>query len=82
MHNSACKCFTGRISRLINSLSGFDELINIQIADSEQIGNIIITIQNNMANYNVDEHKELVRQELTSRGYSEEIINEWIAYIV
>ena len=82
MHNSACKCFTGRMSRLINSLSGFDELVNIQIADSEQIGNIIITIQNNMANYNVDEHKELVRQELFSRGYSEEIINEWLAYIV
>ena len=60
----------------------FDEFINIQISDSEQIGNIIITIQNNMNNYNIDEHKELVRQELTSRGYSEEIINEWIAYIV
>jgi Leucine-rich repeat (LRR) protein len=63
MHSSVCKCFTGRMSRLINSLSGFDELVNIQIADSEQIGNIIITIQKNMTNYNVDEHKELVRQE-------------------
>lgn len=82
MHNSACKCFTGRMTRLINSLSGFDELVNIQISDSEQIGNIIISIQNNMTNYNVDEHKELVRQELTSRGYSEEIINEWLEYIV
>lgn len=82
MHSSVCKCFTGRMSRLINSLSGFDELVNIQIADSEQIGNIIITIQKNMTNYNVDEHKKLVKEELTIRGYSEETINEWVEYIV
>jgi len=31
-----CKCFTGRISRLINVLNGYDEHIEIHIADNEQ----------------------------------------------
>jgi Leucine-rich repeat (LRR) protein len=40
MHESVCKCFTGRISRLINCLNGFDELVNIKIAGSEQISQV------------------------------------------
>jgi len=32
MNDSVCKCFTGRISRLVNCLNGFDELVNIQIS--------------------------------------------------
>jgi hypothetical protein len=37
MHESVCKCFTGKISRLINCLNGFDELANIRIAGNKQI---------------------------------------------
>jgi len=36
MTESNCKCFTGRISRLINVLNGYDENIKIHIADNEQ----------------------------------------------
>ena len=41
MEDSDCKCFTGRISRLVNSLSGYSTKVQIEISDEEQISNII-----------------------------------------
>jgi len=74
-----CKCFTGRISRLINVLNGYDEHIEIHIADNEQIGNIIILIKNDLGeNYDENEFKRRIHEELTMRHYSEDVINEWI----
>ena len=79
MSEANCKCFTGRISRLINVLNGFDEHIEIHIADNEQIGNIISIIRNNLGeDYEENEFKRRIRDELTMRQYSEETINEWI----
>ena len=78
MSEANCKCFTGRISRLINVLNGFDEHIEIHIADNEQIGNIISIIRNNFDEDDENEFKRRVKEELTMRAYSEEIINEWI----
>jgi len=79
MTEANCKCFTGRISRLINVLNGFDEHIEIHIADNEQIGNIISIIRNNLGeDYEENEFKRLVKEELSMRQYSEETINEWI----
>ena len=46
MNDTLCKCFTGRISRLVNCLNGFDTNIKINISDNELIGNIIILIKN------------------------------------
>jgi len=74
-----CKCFTGRISRLINVLNGYDEHIEIHIADNEQIGNIISIIRTNLGdNYEESEFKRRVREELMMRQYSEDVINEWL----
>jgi len=74
-----CKCFTGRISRLINVLNGYDEHIEIHIADNEQIGNIIILIKKDIGeNYDEKEFKNRVHEELTMRNYSEDVINEWL----
>jgi Leucine-rich repeat (LRR) protein len=84
MHESVCKCFTGRISRLINCLNGFDELVNIKIAENEQISQIISLIQNRLekeGNYNVELHKEKVFNSLKELNYDNNIINEWINYI-
>jgi len=76
---SNCKCFTGRISRLINVLNGYDEHIEIHIADNEQIGNIIILIKNELGeNYDEIEFKKRIHEELTMRQYSEDVINEWL----
>ncbi len=39
MTDALCKCFTGRISRLVNCLNGFDDNIKINISDNEQTYN-------------------------------------------
>ena len=84
IQDSICKCFTGRLSRLINCLNGFDENIKIEISSNEQIGNIIILIKSQLENtneYTEEKHKELVIIALKERDYSDNIINEWISYI-
>ena len=80
--DSMCKCFTGRMSRLVNCLNGFDDRVNINISDNDQISNIIIIIKESLEdNYSIDKHKELVIIELKNRGYNDDIINEWIEFI-
>ena len=84
MNESVCKCFTGRISRLVNCLAGFDPLVSIQIADNEQIANVITTVERNLTNensYSVETHKEFVSKQLEELGYSSTIIEEWIQNI-
>jgi hypothetical protein len=84
MHESVCKCFTGRISRLINCLNGFDELVNIKIAGNEQISQIISLIQNKLnkeGNYSVELHRKQVFSSLKELEYDNNIINEWVNYI-
>jgi hypothetical protein len=84
MKDSLCKCFTGCLSRLINCLNGMDELVTIHISDTEQIGNVIGLIKKKLENkkeYTIETHREEVRVELGVRGYSEEVIAEWISYI-
>jgi len=82
MSDALCKCFTGRISRVINCLSGFSDLVNIQIKDESQIGNVIVLIKEKLlGDYSVEEHRRLVRIELLERGYEKEVIEEWVSYI-
>ena len=83
MQDSLCKCFTGRIGRLVNCLNGFDEKIKINISDNEQIGNIIILIKNQLIaenKYDLETHKRLVKISLLERGYELNIIEEWLEY--
>jgi hypothetical protein len=84
MNDTICKCFTGRMSRLINCLNGFDDHIVIHISNNEQIGNIIILIKNKLLeenNYTIEKHKEIVMKELYDRGYDKNVIDEWLEYI-
>ena len=69
------------MTRLVNSLSGFSDLIKVNISESEEIGNIISVAR--VKFIDIDEIKEYVRREMSERGYgySEEKINEWINYI-
>ncbi len=71
MKDTICKCFTGRISRLINVLNGFYDDINITINSSEQISNIIIKLKEQ---YKDEELKNQFRKELLEREYSNEVI--------
>ena len=84
MLDSECKCFTGRISRLINCLNGFDELVKINISENEQIGQIISLVRNELilkGKYTIENHKSIVKEELLNREYLLETINEWINFI-
>jgi Leucine-rich repeat (LRR) protein len=79
MKDSICKCFTGRLSRLINCLNGFDSRVSIKISDKQEILNIIIRIRNKYDN--VNKQKEEVTKELLERGFDKDIINEYIIYL-
>ena len=84
INDSDCKCFTGRISRLVNCLNGFTDLVKINIDDSQQIGNIITIIKEQLEknnNYSIEKHKELVKKELIERKFSSEVIEVWIEFI-
>jgi hypothetical protein len=81
IHESICKCFTGRISRIVNCLSGFDELVQVKISDNEQIGNVISAVRNRLDPYDLELHKKIVRIELQQLKYPNDIIDNWIYHI-
>ena len=79
-----CRCFTGRMNRIINCLNGFSHLVNINIKDGEQISNIIILVKNKLEltnSYTVEQHKIEVEKELLERNYDIETIKTWLEYI-
>ena len=79
-----CKCFTGRMNRVINCLNGFSPLVTINIKDSEQIGNIIILVKNKLeltGVYTIEQHKTEVEKELLERNYDIYTIKTWLEYI-
>ena len=81
MADAECKCYTGRISRLVNCLSGYTDKVSIKITDSEQIGNIISHIKRKYTDSSIGEIKQIVIKELTERKFDDNIIEEWISYI-
>ena len=76
--DTICKCFTGRMTRLLNVLNGFYPDIQLQIGSNEQITNVILMLKDK---YEGEELKEKVRVELKERGYEESVIDEWISFI-
>ena len=72
------KCFQGRLSRLINTLSGYHKVVNIQISDNEQIANIVIMLKNK---YLEDQLIVMFKKEMQERNYDNNVIAEWIIHI-
>jgi len=81
MADADCKCFTGKMSRLINCLNGYDDRVVITMAENDQIGNIIIIEKEKLGEYDVEKHKSNVKISMEERGYGKETIEEWIGYI-
>jgi len=84
MADAECKCFTGRISRLVNCLNGFDELVVIKISDNEQIGNVISVVKTKLENaneYTIEQHKKEACKSLLDLGVKEDEIDIWMGYI-
>jgi Leucine-rich repeat (LRR) protein len=79
MLDGLCMCFTGRISRLVNSLSGLSEKVSIKISENEEISNIIILA--NKKYKQIEEIKDYVKKEMKERLYTDSIIEEWLSYI-
>ena len=79
IEDGICKCFTGRISRLVNSLSGYSNKVSIKISSAEEIGNVISIMKDRYTD--IEEVKINVTKELLERGYEKEVIDEWITYI-
>lgn len=79
MKDSFCKCFTGRLSRLVNCLNGFDSRVSIKISDKQEILNVIIKVRN--VYEDVEKQKEVVTKELSERGYDKRTIDEYLAYL-
>ncbi len=75
MKDAMCKCFTGRLIRLISTLDGFVEGVRINIGDNEQISNIIVTGVKN------GKTKEEIKSELLERKYDVQLIDEWIEHL-
>jgi Leucine-rich repeat (LRR) protein len=85
IHDAECKCFTGRMNRVVNCLNGFSPFVEVKISDNEQIGNIIVMFRDKAldanGNYSVEVHKQIVERELHERGYDSETISQWLKYI-
>jgi hypothetical protein len=79
MLDGLCMCFTGRISRLVNSLSGLSEKVSIKISENEEISNIIILA--NKKYKKIEEIKDYVKKEMKERLYDDSLIEEWLSYI-
>ena len=76
--DTICKCFTGRMTRLVNVLNGFYDDIMIQIGSNEQISNIIVMLKEK---YEGDELVKQVRLAMEEREYDNETIDEWLTYV-
>jgi hypothetical protein len=71
MLDSECKCFTGRLTRLVNCMSRFDDNISIEISDNEQMSKVLYEKYRT----NIEDYQRELRKEFEERGYSEEDIN-------
>ncbi len=84
MKDSVNKCFTGRMSRLVNCLNGYDPRVKVEMPLNDQIANVILMIDKHLTEknkYSVELHKQLVTEELRSRGFEQSEIDLWIQYI-
>ena len=83
LNEGECKCFTGRLSRIVNVLNGFFDDIRVSISENEQISNVIITLRQihglSANDEMTDDIKDRIRQELTERGYEDDIIEVWLS---
>lgn len=71
-------CFTGRVTRLVNSLTGFIEDVQIGISENEQINNTVIMIMRKHENNpDIDLHAE-VKKALDELKINEEKQKIWL----
>ena len=77
LKESECKCFTGRLTRLVNCLVGFYDDIVISISDSERISAIIFSTLNGEEMTN--ELKKICIDKLKAINITDEEIEKWLS---
>ena len=81
MTESFGMCFTGRLTRLVNTLVVYYEDIRIEISSNEQISAVILRIKDRHQLGDeddlTDEVKIEIRTELKQRGYEDSVIEQW-----
>ena len=79
MSDALCQCFTGRITRLVNCLNGFNPDVRFTISDAEQLSNLVILIRGKFSS--LPEQRLQLEKEMLERGYPPEKIQEWTGYL-
>lgn len=77
IQSSDCVCYSGRIIRTINAISGFTELVDIQISDSQQIAYVAL-LAREMYPSDVEKQREHFVNEMRHRKYPEDTIQVWL----
>lgn len=82
---SECKCFTGRISRLVNSLNGFSDKVKVEISNNTQLSTILSRTQELIGKANSEEEISKIKSDtisnLQERGISKEEIDSWMEHL-
>jgi len=82
--DSICKCFTGRISRLVNSLNGFSTKVKVEISKNTQISTILAQTAERISKVNTEEEVTKIKEEtiinLREHEFTEEEIEDWMSY--
>jgi hypothetical protein len=76
LQESECKCFTGRLTRLVNCLVGFYDDIVIGISNSERISAIILSTLDGKEM--TDELKKICVDKLKAIDIADEEIEKWL----
>jgi len=83
--DSICKCFTGRISRLVNSLNGFSPKVKVEISKNTQISTILAQTAERIDRTDSEEEITKIKEEtiknLREREFTEEEIEDWMSYL-
>jgi hypothetical protein len=77
LKESECKCFTGRLTRLVNCLVGFYDDIVIGISDSERISAIILSTLDGREM--TEELKRICVYKLEAIDITDEEIEKWLS---
>lgn len=81
MIDSKGMCFTGYLTRCVNSLVGFYSDINIQISSSDQISAKINIILEKSIGEDTETRKNKIRESLREIEVEDKVIEEWIENI-
>lgn len=77
IQSSDCVCYSGRLLRLVNTLSGFCDLVQINISEPQQIAYLAL-LSRELHPTNTQKQREHFIQEMRHRDYPEDIINVWL----